>query len=897
MMLSRREPDAIRQLFGDEGIDVLLLVEVEKVKGHSGESVRLRVRKPQGERRFEGSDILVATGCTPNTGGIGLDSAGVRLDGRGYVQVNDRLETTAPDVWAIGECAGSPQFTHASVADFRVFRGNVTGGRPTTRDRLIPFCLFTDPPAQAVSVTITQSRDADRWVSHHRTTGSPSREMMTMALEVTVGPPVLTINNGYAFLVSELDGSITPASDQGLYWRDTRYLSGYHLYINGQRWTLLNSGAIAFYASQTHLVNPMVLTEEGVLAPGTVSLLLSRTLGVALHEDLDIRNYSSKHVHFILEVLIRSDFADIFEVKAKQLTRRGHIESDWQSDRQELATRYAVRNFHRGLVVRLSCSDARAVYANGRISFAIDLPAVGAWHACCKYDLVANDKVLSAPEHCVQAHAQQESAQSLAHWKGVTTQITTPNEEFYRLYRQSVEDLAALRLPRDEEHPQDLLTAAGVPWFVAVFGRDSLIASLQNIIVFPDFARGTLQRLADLQATEVDAYRDAEPGKIPHELRQGELAHFRRIPHTPYYGTADATILYIIALLEAWKWLGDDLLFPHHQDVVWRCLDWIDHYGDRDGDGFQEYQTRSEDGYENMGWKDAGDAVVYPDGTLVKGPKALCELQGYVFDAKVRLADAADYYGHPQLAARLRQEAGELQQRFEEHFWCEDIGYYAYALDGDKKPVKTIASNAGHLLWSGIARPDRAERVVRRLLEPDMWSGWGIRTLSEKNPAYNPFSYHNGSVWPHDNGIIAMGFKRYRFANEAAMIARDISEAASYFAFHRLPELYAGVHREPGTFPVQYLGANVPQAWAAGSVFHLLRALLGLDADAHQNKLYVDPVLPRWLPEITLHRLRVGKARADIRFWRDGEVTRHEVLAVEGELNVEQGGAGSASEA
>jgi glycogen debranching enzyme len=542
--------------------------------------------------------------------------------------------------------------------------------------------------------------------------------------------------------------------------------------------------------------------------------------------------------------------------------------------------------------VRLRCSGSRAVYANGRINFEIDLPAGGAWHACCRYDLVANDKVQPAPENCVQAHDQLESAQSLAHWKEVTTQITTPNEEFYRLYRQSVEDMAALRLPRDEEHPQELLTAAGVPWFVAVFGRDSLIASLQNIIVYPDFARGTLQRLADLQATDVDPYRDAEPGKIPHELRRGELAHFRRIPHTPYYGTADATILYIIALLEAWKWLGDDLLFPHHEDVVLRCLDWVDHYGDRDGDGFQEYQTQSEHGYENMGWKDAGDSVVYPDGTLVKGPKALCELQGYVFDAKLRLADAAEYFDNPSLAARLRKEAAELQQRFEEQFWCEDLGYYAYALDGDKKPVKTIASNAGHLLWSGIVRPDRAARVVQRLLEPDMWSGWGIRTLSENNPAYNPFSYQNGSVWPHDNGIIAMGFKRYGFATEAAMIARCISGAASYFVFHRLPELYAGVKREAGTFPVQYLGANVPQAWAAGSVFHLLRAILGLDADAHQKKLFIDPVLPCWLPEITLHKLRVGKARADLRFWREGEMTRHEVLAVEGELEVEQRGTG-----
>ena len=293
-----------------------------------------------------------------------------------------------------------------------------------------------------------------------------------------------------------------------------------------------------------------------------------------------------------------------------------------------------------------------------------------------------------------------------------------------------------------------------------------------------------------------------------------------------------------------------------------------------------------------MGWKDAGEAVVYPDGSPVKGPKALCELQGYVFDAKRRAAEAAEHFGDPAWAARLRQESADLQQRFEERFWCEDLGYYAYALDGDKKPVKTIASNAGHLLWSGIVRPDRAERIVRRLREPDMWSGWGIRTLSERNPAYNPFSYQNGSVWPHDNGIIAMGCKRYGFAEEAAMIARDISEAGRYFLLNRLPELYAGIERGQGTFPVQYLGANVPQAWAAGSVFHFLRAILGLDAEAAKHTLYVDPLLPHWLPDLTVRRLRVGQSTIDLRFWREGAATRYEVLASKGELRVEARRAG-----
>ncbi len=707
-----------------------------------------------------------------------------------------------------------------------------------------------------------------------------------MAVEVKVGPPVITINHGHTFLVTEFDGSITNASDQGLYCRDTRYVSRYQLYIDGHPWTLLNSSEISYWTSRTYLMNPAMTTDQGTMVPGIVGLVVTRAVSDAFHEDLDIRNYSPHPQRFTLELLIRSDFADIFEVKDKNVTRRGHIETRWNSATQQLTTRYEHRDFRRSLIMHIARATSAATYGNGRLTFSIDLKPHGTWRCCCHYDLVENDAPPRTAPHCATAFQASDTARSLSQWKEATTQVTTSNEEWYRLYRQSVEDMAALRLPHNEADSGTFIPAAGVPWFVTVFGRDSLIVSLQNMAVYPGFAIGTLQRLAELQATAVDDDRDAEPGKMPHELRSGELAHFRRIPHVPYYGTADATILYIITLHETWRWLGDDILFPNLKEVVRRCIHWIDRYGDLDGDGFQEYQTRSSRGYENMGWKDAWDAVIYPDGTPVKGPKALCELQGYVFDAKQRLADAADYFGDSAWADRLRGEAAALQARFEERFWCEDVGFYAYALDGDKQPVKTIASNAGHLLWSGIARPDRAERVVRRLMEPDMWSGWGIRTLSENNPAYNPFSYHNGSVWPHDNGIIAMGFRRYGFAREAAMIARDISEAGSYFSFHRLPELYAGTRRAEGTFPVQYLGANVPHGWAAGSVFHLLRALLGLDANAQNKQLSVNPVLPPWLPDITLRQLRVGKAVIDLRFWREGDTTRYDVLSVNGELSV-----------
>ena len=438
--------------------------------------------------------------------------------------------------------------------------------------------------------------------------------------------------------------------------------------------------------------------------------------------------------------------------------------------------------------------------------------------------------------------------------------------------------MAALRLPIEGTDHTVFLPAAGLPWFIAPFGRDSLIVSLQNILIYPEFARGSLEILGSLQAKEDDPYRDAEPGKIFHELRYGELAHFKLIPHTPYYGTADATPLYLITLHAAWRATGDQTLLERHLETVEGCLSWIDHYGDRDGDGFQEYQTRSPVGYENMAWKDSGDCVVYPDGSPVKGPKALCELQGYVYSAWIRMAEVFDALGNGDRAAELRAKAAALFERFNAAFWDDELGFYAYALDGDKKKVLTVASNAGHCLWSGIVPRERAKIVVERLMAPDMWTGWGIRTLSARNPAFNPYNYQTGSVWPHDNGIIAMGFKLYGFGAEAGRIAHDISIGASYFLLNQLPELYTAFQRDETTFPVQYIGANVPQAWAAGSIFMLTQAMLGFLPDAPRNKLYVDPLLPDWLPDITIRDLRLGRHKFDIRFWREGAQTEFEVL-------------------
>src|SRR5262245_61253586 len=438
--------------------------------------------------------------------------------------------------------------------------------------------------------------------------------------------------------------------------------------------------------------------------------------------------------------------------------------------------------------------------------------------------------------------------------------------------------MAALRLPIAGTDHKVFLPAAGLPWFVAPFGRDSLIVSLQNILIYPEFARGALEILGSLQAKERDDYRDAEPGKILHEIRYGELAHFKLIPHTPYYGTADATPLYLITLHDTWRATGDRGLLEQHLETAEGCLSWIDYYGDSDGDGFQEYQTRSPVGYENMGWKDSGDAVVYPDGTLVKGPKALCELQGYVYAAWLGMAEIFDQLGRHDRARAVRAKAAGLFERFNETFWDDELGFYAYALDGDKRKVLTVASNPGHCLWAGIVPPERAAKVVQRRMAPDMWSPWALRAHSSEHPAFNPYSYQTGSVWPHDNALIGFGFKRYGFGVEAARIARAISGAGSHFLFNQLPELYTSTEPQDAAFPVQYLGANVPQAWAAGSVFTLLRTMLGFVPDARRGRLYVDPELPGWLPDLTLIDLRGHRHRLDIRFWREGEETRFEVL-------------------
>jgi glycogen debranching enzyme len=471
-------------------------------------------------------------------------------------------------------------------------------------------------------------------------------------------------------------------------------------------------------------------------------------------------------------------------------------------------------------------------------------------------------------------------------WNDRVARIRSDGELLDLAIRRSIADLRLLRNdgPSRGEH----YVAAGVPWFATLFGRDSIITSLEVLPFMPDIARETLQVLADWQATEDDPDRDMEPGKILHELRVGELARTGELPHRPYYGSVDATPLWLILLDETYRWTGDLELVRSLWPNALAALAWIDTYGDRDKDGFVEYERRTPQGLLNQGWKDSGDAIRHRDGSLAVAPIALVEIQGYVYDAKRRMAELAERLGDRELAARLNGEADQLRKHFDEAFWMPDVGFYAIALDRDKRQVGSISSNPGHCLWSGIVPPERVDAVVDRLLDPVMDCGWGIRTYAAGQPGYNPVGYHTGSVWPHDNALIAAGMKRVGRHDAADRVASRIFEAAQRSPDFRLPELFCGFDRGLADVPVPYPVACSPQAWSAATSLSLLQTMLGMRADAARDLLELDrPHLPAWLGKVTVHELRVGERTVDLLFhrWR-GNTTSAEVLRRDGPLQL-----------
>jgi glycogen debranching enzyme len=701
--------------------------------------------------------------------------------------------------------------------------------------------------------------------------------------KISVSPQLVTINNGTNFLITDKNGKIGTLRQTGLFEKDTRYISFYQFLINGREFKLLNSSWIDYYSSLYYFTNPRIVTYEGEIPEDVIMLRLSRFVGGGLHEDYDLNNYSGEELTIQLSLEVRADFADIFEVRGEKIRKR-IIDSYWEDKEQRLVLNYENQGFHRRLNFYARSSETPPHYNNGEITFNITLRPKERWHSCMEATFEEATQTFYPCEE-VREKTFEIMDKQFKTWQGEITKINSSNRTVENAYNQAVTDLGSLRLT---SYQSPWVPAAGVPWFATLFGRDSLITSFEILTLYPPFALSVLEELGKLQGKVVDNWRDEEPGKIPHEIRVGELTALRTIPYDPYYGSVDGSLLYVIALFEAYRFCGEKSILEKHLPVAERCLEWAANWGDFDGDGFIEYQTRSPQGYRNQGWKDSWDAIVYPSGIVVDTPITLSEVQGYYYDALMKMAEIYKILGYSEKVGGLVNHAINLRDRFNESFWVESEGYYAFGLNNKKLPITTVASNPGHLLWSGIVPGDRAEAVVRRLMKKDIFSGWGIRTLSNKNPAFNPVSYHRGSVWPHDNALIAYGFKKYGYWEEVNKIAEGIFAASDRLESSMMPELFAGVERESYSFPVLYIEANLPQAWAAGSIFLLLRAILGLEPDAENKKLVVDPSLPDWLPDVTLRSLKVGEEKVDLMFFQENGQSRFEVIKSSGEVEVVQ---------
>jgi glycogen debranching enzyme len=673
----------------------------------------------------------------------------------------------------------------------------------------------------------------------------------------------LTILEGSTFCVSDDRGDIVDPV-MGLFADDTRFLSRWVLTINGKRPLSLSSGKVEYFSAAFYLRNPIA----GGLEQDVLSIGRERFVGDGMQEHIVVQNHAPHPVEFELALEVGTDFADIFAVKEHDFAL-GHPDTapplpelaaaEFESD----GNQFVFMDDSRCLTQVLLSEPGNV---NGRsVRYTIALEPREEWQL--RIDVIVSpDGVRIAPARAERRFGDELSRvrASLSAWHLRVPQLRASWEPLGSTFSQSVADLASLRMDEDPRVPGQL-PAAGMPWFMTVFGRDTLITCLQTLLFGPELADNALRVLAELQATEDVPAIDAEPGKIVHEVRHGKGAEawFAR-----YYGTVDATPLYLILLSEVWRWTGDAALVRDLREPAMRALAWINDYGDLDGDGFVEYKRRSERGLVNQSWKDSSDSQCFHDGRLADAPIAPCEVQGYVHDAKRRSAELArEVWREPELAERLEAEAEELRARFDEAFWCEDRGgYYALALDAEKRRVDSLTSNIGHLLWSGIVPPERADAIVDQLMGEDLWSGWGVRTMSSSDIAFNPLSYHNGTVWPHDNSLIAWGLARYSRWSEAHRIARRMLNAAGHFA-NQLPEVFAGFSRSATPFPIAYPTAARPQAWAAGTPVLLLQLLLGLRPDPRRQTLVSDapPELPSWLGTLKLSGVRAFGRSWDVR--------------------------------
>jgi glycogen debranching enzyme len=661
---------------------------------------------------------------------------------------------------------------------------------------------------------------------------------------------MLTILEGSTFCISDDRGDIA-AETSGFFAHDTRFLSRLVLRVGGATPLLLSSGRVEHFQAAFYLRNG---TGHGLPRDG-VSIARERFVGTGMQERISLRNESPEPLELTVALEAEADFADIISVKHHDFSlgdpeHAQPLPPPAPSTYDEERRLVSIVDSRGDLGTRIFFSKPGTLDGNS-MSYTLVLDPHERWDLSVDVLPWLEDDV----ETVEQLDDERETVGDVvAAWTLRVPRVRGGWESLRRAFDRSIADLAALRMRAgDNRRP---LFAAGMPWFMTVFGRDTAITSLQTLLLGPEIAVGALDALTELQAHEEDPTIDAEPGKIVHEVREGRCAElwFPR-----YYGSIDSTPLFLVLLAETWRWTDDASFVQRMREPAMLALEWIDRYGDRDDDGFVEYSRQVDAGLANQSWKDSGDSQRFQDGSFAEAPIAAAEVQGYVYDAKRGLAEVAgEVWRDKGLAERLEREADELRTRFDEAFWVDDRGgFYALALDGQKRPVDSRTSNMGHLLWSGIVPPERVSAVVDQLLSEDLWSGWGIRTMASDAAAFNPISYHNGTVWPHDTSLAAWGLARHGYTAEVRRIARALIEAAAHFDWS-LPEVFAGYARDETPFPIAYPTAARPQAWAAGTPILLVRVLLGIEPDRERQQLVstVTDELPSWLDGLQIEGIR-----------------------------------------
>jgi glycogen debranching enzyme len=696
------------------------------------------------------------------------------------------------------------------------------------------------------------------------------------------------LKHGDTFAVFDRYGDIQPVGlgEQGIYHEGTRFLSQLVLTLGMGRPLLLGSTVRQDnLLLAVDLTNPDVTVNGKIVLPrGTLHIYRTKFLWQSrCYERFRIWNYGLDAVDFSFSLQLDADYADIFEVRGLKRQRKGHF---LESKTDENGILFGYEGLDRVLRwTRIEATPKPSAVSESTLSFSTRLAPKAEATFFITLTCESDPSEAAEPQSECRSYACgiEEATVALKKARSDDCEIHTSNEQFNDWLNRSAADLHMMLTSM----PTGPYPYAGVPWFSTPFGRDGIITALEVLWFKPEIARGVLSYLAATQAIEKAPEQDAEPGKILHEARQGEMAHLGEVPFRRYYGSVDATPLFVMLAGAYYQRTGDRPFIESIWPNITLALKWIDNYGDRDQDGFVEYFRQSSKGLVQQGWKDSQDSIFYEDGRLAEGPIALCEVQGYVYAAKRYASDLAAMLGCQEQAAELSRQALELRERFEKAFWCEDLNTYALALDGRKRPCRVRTSNAGHCLFTGIAEPEHARAVATTLLEPISFSGWGIRTVASSEARYNPMSYHNGSVWPHDNALIAAGLARYGLNEAAGKVLTGLFDSSLFLELHRLPELFCGFARGVGKGPTLYPVACSPQAWAAASVFLILQACLGMTFDQPKRRIYFHhPYLPPYLQKMQIRNLRVGDTIVDLSLERYLHVVGVNVLRREGQIDV-----------